>query len=36
MYYRSSPPLAALIARSEAARALVRTALRAVVPARAR
>jgi hypothetical protein len=36
MYYRSSPPLAALIARSEAARALVRTPLRAVVPARAR
>ena len=36
LYYRSSPPLAALIARSETARALVRTALRAAFPAGAR
>jgi len=35
LYYRSSPPVAALIARSEAARALVRTALRVAVPSRA-
>jgi hypothetical protein len=33
LYYRSSPPLAALIARSGAARALVRGALRAAFPA---
>jgi hypothetical protein len=36
LYYRSSPPLAALIARSETARALVRTALRAALPGGAR
>jgi hypothetical protein len=36
IYYRSSPPLAALIARSETARALVRTALRSAFPAGAR
>jgi len=34
LYYRSSPPVAALIARSDAARALVRTALRAALPSR--
>ena len=30
LYYRSSPPLAAALARSTVARALVRAALRAV------
>ena len=34
IYYRSSPPLAAVIARSDTARALVRTALRALLRSR--